>query len=63
MSYVINAPRIKKPKTNNTKGRKNQSMLKLCFVNKMLKTKFNFIIQNIIKLNPHIQHNIFQEYL
>lgn len=49
---------IKKPNTHNIKKNKKQSMLKLCFINKMLKTKFNIIIENIIKLNPHIQHNI-----
>ena len=58
MSSIINSPPIKKPKTCNTKGMGEQSMLKQCFVNKMLRTNFNFIIQNIQRLNPHIQHNI-----
>lgn len=53
MSSVIKSPPIKKL---NTKGK--QSMLKQCFVNKMLRTNFNFIIQNIQRLNPHIQLDI-----
>ena len=51
MSSITNPP-IKKRHTHN----KNQSMLKLCFVNKMSKTNFNKLIENIKKLNQHIQH-------